>query len=176
MESQLIHLLLTKICGSHTTHHPLWRLTCLLLHFKPHRSPNYRTWCSRTQHTSTHTHRDKHPGHCLSFLMRYQREGLSNDLTWQLISSIAHGNNYCHKSLPTPLLAAPSTFASQWQHSLAESTCSRLGVMIQKKREKFPWLRLNYVYAYMQWGRPSVQINTWKSSESCIAWFLLSSR
>lgn len=130
MESQLIHLLLTKICGSHTTHHPLWRLTCLLLHFKPHRSPNYRTRCSRTQHTSTHTHRDKH---CLSFLMRYHREGLSNDLTWQLISSIAHGNNYCHKSLPTLLLAAPSTFASQQSQPVVAS------VLWFRKREKnFP--------------------------------------
>lgn len=152
----------------------VWLVCCYTLNHTGLQTTVHGVLALNTQpHTLTET---STPGHCLSFLMRYQREGLSNDLTWQLISSIAHGNNYCHKSLPTPLLAAPSTFASQWQHSLAESTCSRLGVMIQKKREKFPWLRLNYVYAYMQWGRPSVQINTWKSSESCIAWFLLSSR
>lgn len=58
---------------------------------------------------STYTH--THPW-ALSFLSNLisKRRSLSKRLTWQLISCVAHRNDYCHKSLPTLLRVARSIF------------------------------------------------------------------
>lgn len=56
--------------------------------------------------TRWHTLTQTHPlGRLLSSFIWYQRD-LSKRLTWQLISRVAHGNDCCHKSLPSLLWAS----------------------------------------------------------------------
>lgn len=82
----------------------------------------------------------------------------------QLISCVAHGKG-CHKSLPR---VARSVRIVQFlcRVNLHSLQCYYITV--------FFWLWFNYVSTYMEWDRPSVQINTRKWIELCIAWIALS--
>lgn len=109
------------------------------------------TLTQRHTHTQTHTH----PWALSYSLIWYQRVGLSKRLTWQLISCVAHGNDCCHKSLPTRLRVARSIF---WK---VEFLC-----------------RVDLYWVFIDWCAGGGVIQMWKKnarkwSESCIAWIAL---